>query len=648
MAQKRALQRLGALSAQLTGARGANGTIIKKRWNSSEAGENKSGHIQTNNLQSVLFFNNLLPINLQWLFRIPWTLEKVFPKLLDTNRTSAISAVNPVEVLDEASKANGLSGIQVLEVLPRLKEGGAFVKFSHDENTNSEAVSDAVKTYLRQHKVRPWWDPLARVKSKLVLGKPWIEDLSRLPSQRVKVEFLPPQPGAEAAELSQEQLYSFFRPYGKLVDIIAQPSESKVVPRYAYLDFARKRKAIMAKNCLHGYTVTEAQGGGKVGTVFRLTYEKKARFGWIKDWIFNHPRLVIPALAALVAGITVSVFDPLRTVTIKAHITRAFHVEDNVIFRWFKSQGEDLISKVKALRQHDDPSDASMQVVWDDRKSQIEQIQAWLMETADTFIVVQGPRGAGKKELVLDHALKHKREAHKVLTLDCKPIQEARGDSATINAAAGQVGYWPVFSWMNSISGLVDLAAQGAAGVKTGFSETLENQLGKIWNNTASALKSIALDGRHKNDKDAKLSDDEYLENHPERRPVVVIENFLHKANEPGAAMVYDKIAEWAARLTTSNIAHVIFLTTDVSYTKPLGKALPDRVFRQISLGDCSPEVAKRFVINHIDFVDADEQDDKCDDNDKPKKLTASQRRTDLGEELDQTIGQLGGRLTEL
>jgi hypothetical protein len=71
-------------------------------------------------------------------------------------------------------------------------------------------------------------------------------------------------------------------------------------------------------------------------------------------------------------------------------------------------------------------------------------------------------------------------------------------------------------------------------------------------------------------------------------------------------------------------------------------------VFRQISLGDCSPEVAKRFVINHIDFVDADEQDDKCDDNDKPKRLTASQRRTDLGEELDKTIGQLGGRLTEL
>jgi len=142
MAQRTALQRLGALSAQLSGTRApVSAAIIKKRWNSAEAGENKSGHIQTNNLQSVLFFSNLLPINLQWLFRIPWTLEKVFPRLLDRNRTSSISAVNPTEVLENAAKAKGLSGIKVLEVLPRLKEGGAFVKFSHDETTNSEAVS---------------------------------------------------------------------------------------------------------------------------------------------------------------------------------------------------------------------------------------------------------------------------------------------------------------------------------------------------------------------------------------------------------------------------------------------------------------------------------------------------------------------------
>ena len=257
------------------------------------------------------------------------------------------------------------------------------------------------------------------------------------------------------------------------------------------------------------------------------------------------------------------------------------------------------------------------------------------MESADTFIVIQGPRGSGKKELVLDQALKGRKNN---LVIDCKPIQEARGDSSTIRAAALEVGYRPIFSWMNSISSLVDLAAQGTLGTKTGFSETLDAQLAKIWQNTANALKQIALEGRHKNDVDADLGDDEYLDAHPEKRPVVIVDNFLHKSQEN--SIVYDKIAEWAAGLTSANIAHVIFLTHDVSFSKSLSKALPDRVFRQIALGDCSPEVAKRFVINHLD-ADAD---DSSSGEAKPKP---SQMREDLAE-LDGCLSTLGGRLTDL
>lgn len=275
-------------------------------------------------------------------------------------------------------------------------------------------MAEAVRQHLRQHRIRAWWSPFTTVRAGLVIGKPWVEDLIRLPSRRLRVEFLPTSPGAEVAELSQEQLYSFFRPYGKLSDIIPQPSDSKVIPRYAYLDFARLGNAVMARNCLHGYTVNETQGGGKLGTVFRLTYEKKQRPSWVKDWIFGHPRLVIPLLAALVAGIVAVVFDPLRTLSIRAHITRSFHIEDNAVFRWFKTQSEDLIKRVRELRHGEDLGGAGMQVVWEDRKAEIEQIQSWLMETADTFIIVQGPRGSGKKELVVDHALQHKRDAHKV------------------------------------------------------------------------------------------------------------------------------------------------------------------------------------------------------------------------------------------
>lgn len=280
-----------------------------------------------------------------------------------------------------------------------------------------------------------------------------------------------------------------------------------------------------------------------------------------------------------------------------------------------------------------------MEAIWDDRKGNIDQIKTWLMETADTFIIVQGPRGSGKRELVIDQALKDKKNT---LVIDCKPIQEARGDSATINAMAMEVGYRPVFSWMNSISGLLDLAAQGAAGIKTGFSETLDTQLTKIMTTTSTALKQIALSHRHKDDKDSGEEDDEWLEAHPDQRPVVVIDNFMYKSHE--RQVVYDRIAEWAAQLTVSNIAHVIFLTNDLSFTKSLSKALPDRVFRQISLSDCSPEVAKRYVISHLD---SDPDDFVASERDPEKKIPPSQRRTDLSE-LDECISYLGGRLTDL
>ena len=617
-----------------------------RRHAASEAGEGKTGHITTGYNEGILFFNSLLPFNLQWLYRLSWSAQKRAPILLHEAKEDEVGAVAPAKVLEDATKDGSLGKVNVLEVLPRLKEGGAFLKFRHEPSTDPKSIAAAVRKSLKENPIRPWWNPLSNVRAQLVLGKPWVEDLFRFPSQRLRVEFLPPQAGVEPSELSQEQLYSFFRPYGKLSEIVKQASDSKVVPRFAYLDYARTRKAVMAKNCLHGFTVPYAQGGGKSGTLLRITYERRERAGWAKSWIFDHPRIVIPLLAALVAGISYAIFDPLRTLSIRAHITRTFHVEDNVIFKWFRRQSEDLINRVKRLGGSD-TSEAGMQVVWDDRKDEIDQIRSWLMESADTFIVVQGPRGSGKKELVVDHALQHKREAHRLLVVDCKPVQEARGDAATIAAAAAQVGYRPVFSWVNNISGVLDLAAQGMTGMKAGFSETLETQLVKIYTNTAAALKKIALEDRRKDDKNAHLTDDEYLEQHPEKRPVVVVDNFLHKNSEAGAQLVYDKLAEWGANLTTSNVAHVIFLTQDISFTKALSKALPDRVFRQIALDDCSPEVAKRYVINHLDFDAEPSEETKKETGEEVKELTPSQKRQDI-RELDDCIGLLGGRLTDL
>jgi hypothetical protein len=283
-------------------------------------------------------------------------------------------------------------------------------------------------------------------------------------------------------------------------------------------------------------------------------------------------------------------------------------------------------------------NEAGLHALFSHRKDLIESIQNNLLESVDTFVVVQGPRGSGGRELVMEQVLKGRRD---VLVVDCRQVMEARGEARIISKLASQVGYRPVFSWANSLSSMADLAIQGTTGVKAGFSENLESQIVKILQTTAAALERVSLSARKKDDKDAHLTDDDYLEAHPERRPVVVIDNFLHKSEEK--TIVYEKISEWAAALVQSNIAHVIFLTNDTSFAKPLSKALPDRVFNQVTLGDLSPRVAKQFVISQLE----PEGDSKEEENEDTPAITEKQRRRDL-QELDECIDALGGRLTDL
>ena len=576
---------------------------------------------------------DVFPLQLNWLVNLPFKafidVDRSLPRFM--SRFNIPLLTDPETIADKTLPKS--EPIKVVDVMPRVGEGCAFVKLAHDPDQSVEEIEARIKKYLKENPIRPWFNPFRRVRTFIVRGRPWLEDLYRAPSPRVKIEFVPTSPGNQAQELGQETLYSLFRRYGKLAEIIAQPTDSKDMPKYAILLFNKTRHAVTAKNCMHGYRVGSEEGGGDAGTVLKIAYQQTRKAHWIWDWLVNHPRITLPLILAFIGSVTVAVFDPIRTFFIKSHITRTFHIADNRIYKWLSSQA----SKANAILmlKRGRPEDAGLRAIWDDRKDDIERIQTWLMETPDTFIVVQGPRGSGKKELVMDQALKGRKNT---LLVDCKAIQEARGDSATICAAAAEVGYRPVFSWMNSINSLIDLAAQGTIGTKTGFSETLDTQLAKIWQNTKTALRQVALEDRKKDDKDADLGDDEWLEAHTEKLPVVVIDNFLHKSQE--SSVVYDKISEWAAGLTTSNVAHVIFLTTDVSFSKSLSKALPDRVFRQIALGDTSPQVAKKFVINHLD---ADAQDSDGSE----KKLLPSQMREDLAE-LDECISTLGGRLTDL
>ncbi|KAJ5562229.1 hypothetical protein N7461_000990 [Penicillium sp. DV-2018c] len=582
------------------------------------------GHIPVGDNEEIVYINNIFPHRLQWLMRGPLERYQPFEGILARFNSPGIAAAKPASIIKEAIPKD--LDLEIKDVVTRYKEGGAFVKYELKSGMSDETVTNAIKEHLERNPIKPWFNPFLKVDADLVRGTPWIEDLYRIPSQTLKVEFLSTSPDTSGAELTQEALYSLFRPYGKILDIQSQPSDSKVQPRYAILRFERPRFAVMARNCMHGFVVSEAGGGGKSGTRFKINYERKIKFSMIKDWILNHPRLVIPAIAALVATITVIIFDPIRTFFIKLKIKSSLQSEENGVLEWVRSQASKA-NMFSFRKRRSDPR--GLAAIWEDRQDDIAQLRAWLTETAETFIVVHGPRGSGKRELALSQSLGDK---YKVV-IDCKQIQDARGDTAKISRAAAQVGYRPIFSWMNSISSFIDLAAQGMIGTKAGFSETLDAQLSKIWQNTAVALKQVATEGRRKDDKDANMSEDEYLEAHPEKRAVVVIDNFVY---DEGNSVVLDKLTEWAAGLTASNIAHVVFLTTDSSFAKPLSKAMPNQVFRTIAMGDCSLEVGRHFVLSHLDG------DASSNEGEQPVK------RKDTLSGLDDCIKILGGRVTDL
>ncbi|KAL4973200.1 RNA12 protein-domain-containing protein [Aspergillus desertorum] len=585
----------------------------------------ETGHIELGDNEGLLFVNNIFPPRLQWFLQLgPLNGTQTYEKALKRINRPHLAASDSLHIIRQVFPQN--LDIDIKDVIPRFREGGAFVKYARKSGATDVEVEASIKEHLEKHPIRPWFNPFRQATVAQVQGRPWIEDLYRIPSQRIRVEFHPVVPEGSATELTTEALYSVFRRYGKLRYIERQPPDSKVTPRYALVEYSRPSNAVTAKNCVHGFTIPPEGGGGKSGTRVKIKYERKIRLSMIKDWLLSHPRLVIPAVAALIAAITVTIFDPIRTFFIKMKIKATLHTEENKLFQWVRYQA----SKATVYFRQSKSDVRSLSAIWEDRQSDIEQLNSWLTESAETFIVIHGPRGSGKRELVLDRTLKDNKYK---LIIDCKQIQDAKGDTAKIARAASQVGYRPIFSWMNSISSFIDLAAQGMIGTKAGFSETLDAQLSNIWQNTAVALKSITLENRKKTDTDAQLSDEEYLEAHPELRPVVVIDNYLHN-NPEATSVVYDKITEWAASLATGNIAHVIFLTTDVSFSKPLSKALPNTVFRTISLGDCSLEVGRKFVLNHLE-------------HEAKSKHKDAQHEEDLAE-LDSCIGVLGGRLTDL
>lgn len=555
------------------------------------------------------------------------------------------------------------------EFVPLKRDGGAFVKFQVPLTSSVRELTQIIESNCQENRkvhdrsilhLFTLWNSYPRAYQ--VKGTPWIEDMSRYPSSKLKVIF-------EGDSLTEEELYVLFRRYGAIVDIM--PLSSSV--SYATVIFGLTDACIRAKNCITGITLNEGK------TTLHLQYIPIERVNYITNFIANHQRISIPVILAILAAIAVFIFEPIRLQFIQFKIQSLYSWDahkDNLLVKAFYIPYRMILSGISDGRHFLDDSlgslmggkresatldDLEKDFLLSERSEKAKQMKLWICENANTFIIVRGPKGSGKREFVFDHTLKTEDAPTKnVLEIDCAALVNARSDNLLLKATAGQIGYFPLFTWTNTVTQFIDVGLQGLMGQKSGFNETKETQFKNMLLLTQVAIRNVALAGfgaykcdlerqqqkkKESGDGDFKFSEireEEYLQMHPEAKPVVVLSNYAYKADSNND-FTYSALAEWAAQLIQTNVAHVIFITQDSGSILHLTKALPNQVFKSISLSDASFQASKQFVVKQLrdDSVSTNFDDCLAPLGGRMLDLQAFVRRIRSGEDADHALHEM-------
>lgn len=603
-----------------------------------------TGVMAENGNETIFYFDNLYHLSLSKL--------SIFAnKYIDLRSNEDV--LKKVVSITQSEELPYPQGTIIKEFVPLKRDGGGFVKFEHSAEVSSKELNSIITENLKKYNDHQTKGIFSYVFTKvwnrvprafIVNGIPWIEDLNRFPSTRLKVFF-------EDKKLSEEELYVLFRRYGPIVDIVPYSSATN----YATIIFKHIRCAITAKNCVTGIRL------GKERSTLHIKYLPLKRVNYIKDFVVNHQRISVPAILAILATIAVLVFDPIREWCIEAKISQKYSLnayKKNIYFSAIYSQYKKLkalisdsydfldekISHELKLGGENDSNVFDIDhdrggMLWDERTEKSKLLNLWLNENLNTFIVVRGPKGSGKQEFVFDYALKDSQTPRKVLHISCDEIVNSKSDSSLIKNTALQLGYFPIFTWVNSISQFVDLGVQSITGQKSGLSESKETQLKNMFLLTTLALKNVgvneykkyrskALKEQKKKKRSSKsdieeeiMTADEFLVQHPEAKPIVVVNKYIGRSHNE---FFYKMIADWSVDLVQNNLAHVIYITSDIGSILYLNEAMPNKIFRTITLSDASLKSSKQYLLHHL------ESDFKSKDS------------------LDMCLESIGGRMLDL
>ncbi|KAI8145832.1 RNA12 protein-domain-containing protein [Fennellomyces sp. T-0311] len=570
---------------------------------------NANGGAAVQEQSGMFYLDNVFPLRMN-MFDIRQLFFRNTKRCIDGRANKAMPAT---EVLGH--------GFAVKHMEARIKDGGAIIEFTfksslEDKKAVANEIVEKIAKHLEKNKVVASFN-LQQVRAFLVKGEPFFEDLvARYPTPRLRIEF-------QGQPVSVERLYKHLRLYGKIYDISLYPNPhtSKEPARYAIVQFTRIRSATSARNCLHGHMIQ--------GNRLNILYERQLRTNVVKDWIAEHPRITVPIVAAVIAGITYSIFDPMREFFIASRITQRFNPEEYAFYRWLRRE---TWARLVSGDRHVDQA-----TVFEEDADDISKIRSWLKETPETFVVVTGPRGSGKTGLVSAALL----DRHNKILIDCEELANSRNQSEMIVELAKQLGYFPVFTWVASMGKLLDTVIAASTGQSAGIASSPEAQIQKILETAAIALREVSPDELFKEDSKAKkrgileglerwvhkkLNTEREEERDPQEIrkdiPVVVLDNFMYRETSM-TEHLWSELANFAGLLVENEVAHVVIVSSNVGVNKVLNKALPGQSFETIQTTDANPEMALSFIARQLGTKDLDEKLHAC-------------------------VVALGGRLTEL
>ncbi|KAF8626167.1 hypothetical protein AX15_005055 [Amanita polypyramis BW_CC] len=453
--------------------------------------------------------------------------------------------------------------------------------------------------------------------------------MDRFASSILKITF-------EGPDVHEQSLFQAFRPFGRIHNVTSPMPVPAGTPRASIVIYERVKSAAIARNVAHGMEV-DHQSTSK--TRLRAEYQEPIQAHTIRNWISSHPKIMVPLIVFLLGTLTYTVFDPIRSLMVQSKLTHWFDYQEYDVFKWFQKHATHRFSSLSTGEDIVSGSD-----VWKERKDAEASLKTYLSDVPSTIAFLYGPRGSGKNHMM--ETILHDIERN-VLVIDCAQLNQSTSDAQLIGALATQTGYRPVFTFLNSITTLIDLASVGVIGQKTGLSTSLPDQLRQILQTTTIALEQVVTrrrtaEGKLKQTKvhqkpgvgssrtEKGINDNGVSIQAQvigvEALPIVVINHFSSRVG-PHRQDVPDILMQWAANLVENQVAHVVVISDNRENAKQAAKALPTKPLYVIPLSDADTASSLSFM---------------------KRKLQDFEMDVDFTREQTACIERLGGRASDL